>query len=152
MRTKIAVSAGGIVWREGRDGPEVAVCIRRNPPLRALPKGTPDNGETIQETAEREVREETGLDVRTLSRVGTIEYWFVLAGVRYHKFVHHFLMEPVGGDTSLHDHEYDDVVWLPVREALAQLTYQNEARMLEKGVLAIEKLRSAAAAEGTVQA
>ena len=76
----------------------------------------------------------------------------MLAGVRYHKYVHHFLMEPVGGDTSLHDHEYDDVVWLPLGEALSRLTYQNEARMLEKGALEIDKLRSAAATGGGAQA
>ena len=152
MRTKMAVSAGGIVWREGQNGPEVAVCVRHAPPLWALPKGTPDQGETIQQTAEREVREETGIQVRTLSKVGTIEYWFVLAGVRYHKFVHHFLMEPVGGDTSLHDHEYDDVVWLPLDEALSRLTYQNEARMLEKGAPEIDRLRAAAATGGALQA
>jgi 8-oxo-dGTP pyrophosphatase MutT (NUDIX family) len=146
MRTKIAVSAGGIVWREGATGPEIAVCVRHTPPLWALPKGTPDNGETIQATAEREVREETGIEVRTLSKVGTIEYWFVLNGVRYHKFVHHFLMEPIGGDTSLHDHEYDDVVWLPLDEALARLSYQNEARMLEKGAAEVQRLRSTPAA------
>ena len=73
--------------------------------------------------------------------------------MRYHKFVHHFLMEPVGGDTSLHDHEYDDVVWLPLPEALDRLTYQNEARMLEKGAVEIARLRPVTpAADGAVQA
>ena len=62
-----------------------------------LPKGTPESAETIEETALREVVEETGLEVRILAPVGAIDYFFTQDGDRIHKTVHFFLMEPIGG-------------------------------------------------------
>ena len=99
-----------------------------------LPKGTPNAGESVEETALREVREETGIEVEIEQRIDAIEYWFVRAAIdtRFHKFVHFYLMRPTGGDTSLHDHEHDFVSWLPIAEAKALLTYQNEIRVLDK--------------------
>ena len=130
---KDAVSAGGVVWRsKGDDLIEIVLCGRRSESLWGLPKGTPDPGETIEQTALREVEEETGLQVRIGERVGTIEYWFTAGGVRVHKRVHHWLMEPVGGDVSAHDHEFDDVEWLEIGEAKARATYVNERRMIEE--------------------
>jgi 8-oxo-dGTP pyrophosphatase MutT (NUDIX family) len=95
----------------------------------------------LEEAAAREVSEETGLQVRLLSKIGTIEYWFVhpQEGVRYHKFVHHYLMEAIGGSTEDHDWEYDRVEWLPVAEALKTLSYENEAEIVRKAQALIEK-------------
>jgi 8-oxo-dGTP pyrophosphatase MutT (NUDIX family) len=101
-----------------------------------LPKGTPDGGESLEETAAREVREETGLDVRILRPLGTIEYWFALPRGRVHKVVHFFLMEATGGDVSRHDHEYDDVRWVPVEEARRLLTFDTYREMLERALAA----------------
>ncbi|MBI4495252.1 MAG: NUDIX hydrolase, partial [Chloroflexi bacterium] len=61
-----------------------------------------------------------------------VEYWFALRGVRHHKTVYFYLMEAIGGDTSRHDREYDVVQWFPIAEALARLTYANEAQMVEQ--------------------
>src|SRR5947209_2365455 len=111
LRVEGAVSAGGVVYRTGEHGLEVALCGRPVEGIWVLPKGTPQPGETIEQTALREVNEETGLEVRLEKKIGQIEYWFsrVDQGVRFHKVVHHFLMQPVGGDVSLHDHEYEAV-------------------------------------------
>ena len=130
-RVKDAVSAGGIVWRAADGGGiEVVLCGRRSDNLWVLPKGTPDPGETIEQTALREVREETGLVVKTGLRLPTIEYWFVANGTRYHKFVHHWLMEPIGGNFADHDTEFDEVRWVEMDEAATMLTYPNERRVL----------------------
>ncbi|HEY5475653.1 MAG TPA: NUDIX hydrolase [Tepidiformaceae bacterium] len=126
-----AVSAGGVVWRRGEgDLIQIVLCGRRSEALWGLPKGTPEPGETIEQTALREVREETGLEVQMGERVGTIEYWFTAGGVRYHKLVHHWLMEPIGGDVSGHDHEFDDVEWIEIGEAKTHATYENERKMI----------------------
>ncbi len=131
LPVQTAVSAGGVVWRRTPDkGVEVVVCGRTKENLWGLPKGTPDAGETIEQTAIREVQEETGLDVRPGAKIGTIRYWFTANGVRFHKHVHHWLMEPVGGDVSRHDHEFDDVVWLPIAQAHRRLTHVNERKIL----------------------
>lgn len=78
----------------------------------------------------REVQEETGLQVRLIAYIGSISYFFVRNHVRYQKQVRHFLMEAIGGDTSLHDQEYDLVEWFPIAEACRRLTYQNEVNIL----------------------
>lgn len=91
-----------------------------------LPKGTPDPGETIEETAVREVAEETGLEVRIVEPLQSIEYAFVQDGTRIHKTVHYFLMEPVGGDLSRHDAEFEKVRWVPFDEAGALLSFATE--------------------------
>lgn len=136
LRVEEAVSAGGVVYRRGAAGVEIALCGRTASRLWALPKGTPKPGESVEETARREVREETGLDTAIERRIGQIEYWFARAeqGVRFHKTVHHFLMAPTGGDLSQHDNEYDVVRWFPAFDAEHALTYANEAEMVRRAV------------------
>ena len=128
------VSAGGVVYRrEAQNGQiEVALVGRLRPKRWALPKGTPEMGETLEGTALREVGEETGLLVRIERPLDRIQYRFVWGGVRHFKTVHFYLMEVVGGDTANHDGEYDVVEWFPIGEALRRLSYPNEARVVDK--------------------
>ena len=95
-----------------------------------LPKGTPDPGETVEETALREVGEETGLQVRILEPLPSIEYDFVQDGKRIHKTVHYFLMEPIGGDLSDHDHEFELVRWVAFMDAGGLLTFPTERELV----------------------
>lgn len=134
LRVEDLVSAGGIVYERREDGPLVVLCGRREEGLWGLPKGTPIEGESIEQTARREVREETGLEVEIEQSIGSIEYWFTRMelGVRFHKIVHHFLMKPTGGAIDKHDHEYDVVEWFPARTAVERLTYRNEADLLRR--------------------
>ncbi len=140
MRTERAESFGGVVYRRRNGGLDVIVVGRKDPGIYGLPKGTPNQGESMEDTALREVREETGIEVEIECKIDTIEYWFVRAALdtRFHKFVHFYLMRPTGGDTSLHDHEHDFVEWLPIEEARALVTYQNEVRILDKAQAGIE--------------
>lgn len=131
-RVRDAVAAGGVVLRQGGDGHEVVIAGREG--IWVLPKGTPGHDEPLDVTATREVREETGLDVRIVRPLGAIEYWFALPRQRVHKTVHFFLMEPTGGDTSMHDHEYDEVRWVPVDEARRLLSFDTYREMLERAL------------------
>ncbi|MCC6383325.1 MAG: NUDIX hydrolase [Dehalococcoidia bacterium] len=136
-----AVSAGGVVWRRDPAGAvEVVLCGRSSDRVWGLPKGTPDPGESIEATAVREVQEETGLCVEAGESLGSIEYWFTSRGVRYHKLVHHWLMQPTGGDLADHDHEFDLVDWFPLDVAYRTATYDNERRILAEAarLLAID--------------
>ena len=141
LRTEKVTSAGGVVLRRGEAGREVLLCGRSAEKIWALPKGTPEPDETLEQTALREVREETGVEVERVGTVGDIRYWFSRPreGVRFNKTVRHYLMRPVGGDPSLHDHEFDDVRWFPVQEALRLLSYQNEARILRQALTLTEE-------------
>ena len=137
VRIEELVSAGGVVFRNNGDGAEVILCGKRKPRrLWALPKGTPETGETREQTALREVNEETGLQVRTQCFIDSIQYWFVRPndGVRCHKTVLYYLMDSVGGDTSLHDNEFDEVRWFSVEDALKTMSYGNEAEVVKKGL------------------
>jgi ADP-ribose pyrophosphatase YjhB (NUDIX family) len=132
QRTARATSAGGVVHREVRGQREVALVHRRSPPLWALPKGTPDSGETLEETALRETREETGLEVELERSISAIRYFFVRGSTRFHKTVHFYLMRAAGGSTDAHDAEFDEVRWWPITEALAVMTYATEREIVEQ--------------------
>jgi 8-oxo-dGTP pyrophosphatase MutT (NUDIX family) len=153
LRNATATSAGGIVIRFDGSIPQfVAGSRRRERDSRTwtLPKGTPNAGETIEQTALREVAEETGLNVRITGPLDSIEYWFVLGGTRIHKTVHYFLMEPTGGDLSGHDHEFEEVRWVRFDEADSLLTFETERALVAKAAatLAVEpRIASPAEAE-----
>lgn len=141
LKTQKVISAGGIVLRPGQHDVEVLMCGRNADGLWALPKGTPEEGETLDETALREVEEETGVGTEISALIGDTRYWFSRPeeGVRYLKTVRHFLMRPVSGDVSLHDHEFDEVQWIPAQEALKLLTHKNEARILRQALEVAEE-------------
>ena len=131
---KEPVSSGGVVYRWVDGQLEVVLCGRDEPVRWSLPKGTPDPGETLEETALREVQEETGLEPVIEHRIRSIDYWFSDKDneVRYHKTVHFYLMTSVGGDVTLHDPEFDVVQWFPYEAGVGSLTYANEAEVLRE--------------------
>jgi 8-oxo-dGTP pyrophosphatase MutT (NUDIX family) len=133
LRSALATSAGGIVVSTRSDRPSLVVGMRRrsrDAVTWTLPKGTPDPGETIEQTAVREVGEETGLEVRIIEPLPSIEYAFVQDGTRIHKTVHYFLMEPIGGDLSRHDAEFERVRWVPFDEAPGLLSFATERELV----------------------
>ena len=133
LRTATATSAGGIVVRYESGQPWLVVGSRRRERdgrTWTLPKGTPNADETREQTAIREVEEETGLKVRITGPLDSIEYWFVQSGTRIHKTVHYFLMEPIGGDFAQHDHEFDEVRWIRFDEARSVLTFESERALV----------------------
>ena len=140
MPVERAVSAGGVVLREGAAGAEVVICGRDADDVWGLPKGTLDEGESLQEAAVREVSEETGLKVEIVKKIGVVEYWFSADGVRYHKWVHHYLMRSTGGRTADHDAEHDRVEWMPADKAIRRLTFDNDKNMVRQ---AMSKLKGA---------
>ncbi len=140
LRTTTATSAGGIVIRFEGEDPYLVVGSRRRERdivTWTLPKGTPNVGETREQTAIREVREETGLEVRITAPLDSIEYWFVQRGLRIHKTVHYFLMEPIGGDLARHDHEFESVRWISFAEAQHTLTFETERALVARAAAAI---------------
>lgn len=121
----------------------VAVIARRNRAGRVewcLPKGHQEGQETLEETAAREIEEETGIRGRVLAVLGTIDYWFSTHDKRVHKVVHHFLLEAIGGHLTVEndpDHEAIDVAWYPLSSVHERLTFPNERRIAQ---LAWERL------------
>ena len=133
LRTSTATSSGGIVVRYEAGRPQLVIGSRRRDRdgrTWTLPKGTPKRGETAEETALREVGEETGLVVRITGPLRDIEYRFVQSGTRIHKTVHYYMMEPIGGDLARHDHEFDQVRWIDFAEAATMLTFETERALV----------------------
>ena len=136
------VSSGGVVYRRAAGGAEVAI-VRVGPKRRwQLPKGIVEEGEHPEETAVREVREEAGVDARVAAPLDTIEYWYVGnerdgRRVRFHKFVHLFLLEYTSGDVGDHDYEVDEARWVPVREAAEMLAFESERKALSQAATLI---------------
>ena len=102
MRTRVELSAGGVIYRDGENGPEV--CLIQS--------------------------EETGLSGEVVQKLDHIEYWYVWNedgdSTRVHKWVYFYLMRYQDGDTSNHDHEVTDAVWCPISEAPKWLTFESE--------------------------
>jgi 8-oxo-dGTP pyrophosphatase MutT (NUDIX family) len=137
MKTVRDISAGGVVYRQ-RDGSfEIALVGKISPRRWGLPKGGPQRGESLEQTAVREVTEETGLQVRLICPLGEIDYWFRWGSRRHFKTVHFYLMEAVGGDVSLHDHEYDVVEWFSLAEACRNMSYPSEIQIVDRAAEAL---------------
>jgi 8-oxo-dGTP pyrophosphatase MutT (NUDIX family) len=126
----LETSYGGVTVRGG----EVLVITPAGKRVTGLPKGGPNGGETPEQTARREVREETGVNVAVREPLGAVEYWYRRGGKRVFKTVHFFLCDFVSGSTADHDHEVDDARWIPLREALTVLTYPGERALIERAL------------------
>ena len=98
----------------------------------------------MEQTALREVREETGLEVQIEGPLRSIDYWFANreSDVRYHKTVHFYLMTPTGGNTDQHDPEFDVVQWFTSEEALESMAYANEVAVLRNALELISQRRN----------
>ena len=131
VRDGIETSFGGVTVR-GRDVLVITPAGRRR--ITALPKGGPQEGESGEQTAVREVREETGVTVRARERLGDVAYVYRRDGRRIRKVVHYFLCTFVSGSTADHDHEVDDARWIPLEEALTALTYPGERRLIAQAL------------------
>ena len=148
LRDATATSAGGIVIAREAGVPRF-VAGRRHRETSVtwtLPKGTPEANETTEQTALREVSEETGLAVRITAPFDSIHYTFIQHGTRIHKTVHYFLMESIGGDLSAHDHEFDEVRWIPFSDAPGILTFETERALVARAAVRLDDatLREAA--------
>ncbi|MGH7652445.1 MAG: NUDIX hydrolase [Gemmatimonadaceae bacterium] len=128
-------SAGGVVYRIV-DGRAEIVLIGVGQNRWQLPKGLVEASEKPESAAVREAREEAGVDSEVVEPIETIEYWFAgLDGgerVRFHKRVHLFLLRYLSGDPKDHDWEVNEARWVPIDEAVTQLTFGSERGVAEK--------------------
>lgn len=143
--TQKQVSAGGVVFKKPVSGIRICLIARRvnSRIIWCLPKGHVEKGESLEQTALREVREETGISGSTLSSLGSIRYSFfdLESGRRILKSVYFFLIRYRKGKTRDHDHEVEHVQWFPVSKALKHALYPSERKVLKKAVRVLEQLK-----------
>ncbi|SFG88462.1 NUDIX hydrolase [Pontibacter chinhatensis] len=138
------VSSGGVAFRTGEAGVEVALISVGQQQRWQLPKGIVDTGEAPEATAVREVREEAGINAELIQKLDTIEYWYVgdkgKQRVRFHKFVHFFLLRYTSGDIKDHDWEVNEARWVPLDEAIQLLSFKTERQVVEKAKVLLESI------------
>lgn len=127
------VSSGGVIFN---DEGKVLILKRAVEKTWVLPKGRVEEGESLRETALREVREETGLaDPRIILQIGLVRYtffWFP-DDVNYMKTVHYFLMK-VAGDVQLNlEDDFSEALWASGDVAAKLLRHDNDRLIARKG-------------------
>jgi len=138
MKTRDLVSAGGVAYRNNVAGIEIALIKTASEGRWQLPKGLVDPGESNEQTAVREVREEAGINCEIEGRLETIDYWYVerhgKVPERIHKTVHFFLMRYVDGDVADHDDEVDEASWVESRKVTEMLSFPTEKSIVQSAL------------------
>ena len=146
MKTRTEVSAGGVVFRERQDGGFDIALIRTHEGRWQLPKGWVEDGEEMERTALREVREEAGVGAEVVGPLDKVEYWFKSTydpePARVHKFVHFFLLRYLSGSPEDHDDEVADARWVDIGEAQAMLAFKDERRIVALAEDALRRVAS----------
>jgi 8-oxo-dGTP pyrophosphatase MutT (NUDIX family) len=145
MPTEHHRSSGGLVV----DGARILLISTQKGRRWQLPKGHIETGETPEQAAVREVREETGVTGRVVAPLPSVEYWYVEKGRnRVHKKVDYFLLEYVGGDAADFDAgEVSGAEWFSWDEGLSRMSFENERRVARQAREAAAALSPAAALE-----
>lgn len=125
-----------MAYRERDSVIEVALISVGDDNRWQLPKGLVDKGESTEDAALREVREEAGIETELVERLDKIEYWYFWnengERVRYHKFVYFYLLRYKAGDVGDHDHEVNEARWFNIDEAINVLAFDGEKKIVEK--------------------
>lgn len=136
------LSAGGLVVRRFHGRPFVAAVRVKGGTVLALPKGHIDPGESAAQAAEREVREEAGVEAALVEKLGDVRYWYMRRGEgRVMKNVAFFLLRYRSGSVRDHDHEVESAEWVPLEDAPRLLAYKGEREMAEAALSSLARAR-----------
>ena len=124
-------SAGGIVYKKN-GSIKVLVCQHSQHHGWVFPKGLIDKKEAKEETAVREVKEETGIEAEIEKSLTPTEYWYKWEGNKVKKTVYFFIMKCVGGDTKDHDFEMEQVEWIDYNDVSKRLTFDSDKKVWEE--------------------
>jgi len=136
-----AVSAGGVVLRKINSRTEILLAFSNFSKGWVLPKGHVDKGETIEETAVREVREETGLsDFKLVSKLGVItrpskEY----SGEIVEKDIHVFVFKTFSNINPTPENEHEKTKWFELFEGINKIRFKPDRDFLMNKIKELEK-------------
>src|SRR5258708_21915352 len=133
-------SSGGAVIQCRAGVPYVALIATRRGTRWGLPKGAVAGGETSQQAALREVREETGLIADISRPLDTIEYFFRAGDSLIRKRVDFYLMVYVGGTLTPQLSEVADAQWFPLSEAVERASFAADRKLLQDAQRELDSL------------
>lgn len=138
-------SAGGVVFKVENNSVFILVSQHSFHHGWVFPKGLIGDkehlrGEGKKETAVREVKEETGAEGEIITEVKPVIYWYMMEGIKRKKTVYYFIMRYTGGDITKHDHEMENVEWLPREKVMERLTYKSDKKVFTEAMPIIERL------------
>lgn len=137
------VSAGGVAFREKDNQIEIALILVGPHQRWQLPKGTVGPNERLEDAAQREVREEAGIETCLYSFLDRIDFWFYANKkgklTRIHKYVHFFLMGYLSGNVEDHDQEVEEARFVEINQAIEWLAFESEKAVVRK---ALDRIRS----------
>ena len=128
---KFEFSAGGIVYKKS-PSLQILVCQHSQHHGWVFPKGLIDKGEEKEETAVREVEEETGIEAEIEKNLTPSEYWYEWEGDKIKKTVYFFIMKFLGGDPANHDYEMEQVEWIDYNDVSERLTFASDKKAWEE--------------------
>jgi len=124
-------SAGGIVFNKKG---EVLLTKHSQNHHWSFPKGLIDPGQTFQEAAVREVKEEGGVEAKILEKVGYSKFIYTFEDEKIFKVVTYFLMEYLNGDVKNHDFEMVKVEWWTEEKVKKELTYRSDKEAFKEAL------------------
>jgi 8-oxo-dGTP diphosphatase len=144
---KMQFSAGGVVYKKSEirnQKSEILVLVSQHSMHHGwvFPKGLIGDhieNESKEETALREVEEETGTKGKIIRMLAPVDYWYFFEGEKIHKTVYYFLMEYISGDITKHDTEMENVEWLLEAEVEKRLTYKEDRKVWQVALRAINR-------------
>ncbi|MGB9179260.1 MAG: NUDIX domain-containing protein [Pyrinomonadaceae bacterium] len=144
--TKIQVSAGGVAFRQRGGKTFVALInVGADGGRWQLPKGLIEEDEAPEAAALREVHEETGIEATLVKLLDKVEYWYYSTEggerIRFHKFVHFYLMRYKAGDVNEHDTEVNEARWVEISSALNMLAFKSEKQIVEQAQTIIKTIK-----------
>ena len=132
------ISTGGLVYKKNHSVIYFVLCYKNKTNRWHLPKGTQEFNESICNTAIREVKEETGLEVKIKVFLSNIYYKFIdNQNNMLNKKVAFYIMETIDGSFKNHDKEFDKIIWADSNEAIKLLKYTNEKKLVTKAILLV---------------
>lgn len=128
-RLRREFSAGGVVIKDKSE-----VLLIKNPSnIWTFPKGHIEKGETKEQAALREVKEETNIDAEIVDYLGEISYFFTWRGVKVYKTVYFFLMRYISG-IPVPSWEVKDARFFPLERAEKLLKYKGDKEIFSKAL------------------
>jgi len=137
---KIETSAGGVVYRKINNKIEFLIVQHSGHHRWVLPKGWIDEGETKEQTALREVKEEAGVEAEIKEYLGEFTIFYTDENKeKVKKTSSFFLMKYKSGNPEKdHGWEVEDTLWLESEKAIEKLNYPGEKKMVEKSFKVIK--------------